>query len=140
MNTPASRFPAPVQSPVALKPASREPAQGVDKDRRPSIISEGFICEGSIKSDGLLNLDGSFNGEIHVGELVIGPNGRVNGAVRCQTISIRGVFEGAIHCEQLVVSSGARVNAKIFYRSLEVAAGALLAGEFFCAEGGAPVG
>jgi len=131
MNTPNRATPPTASSnPLAgrlLAAAEELPTKG----QKSSIISEGFNCEGSIKSDGLLNLDGSFKGEIHVDELVIGPNGKVIGAVRCRTISVRGHFDGALHCQHISVLNNARVDGRIFYRTLEIASGARVTGEFF---------
>ena len=61
-----------------------------------------------------------------------------NGAVECETASIRGKFEGDLTCtERLVVRSTGRIIGKIRYRQLEVERGGELSGDVQMIQGGA---
>jgi cytoskeletal protein CcmA (bactofilin family) len=108
----------------SLQPGTRD-----NVGTKSTVICEGFEFKGKIKFAGVLNLDGNFDGEMDVQELVVGPNGKIMGEVRCTTLTVRGNFDGKAHCKQFTVGSTGRVNAEISYRSMQVAPGAILAGK-----------
>lgn len=108
---------------------SQRPVLRDGKAAKSTVICDGFEFTGKIKFAGVLNLDGDFVGELDVHELVVGPNGKVSGEVRCSALTVRGKFEGKANCDQLTVGSTGRINAAITYRSMQVAPGAVLAGQ-----------
>ena len=60
----------------------------------------------------------------------IAQSGTFNGALECETASIRGKFEGDLTChERLVVRANGRVIGKIRYRQLEVERGGEISGD-----------
>ena len=119
----------------AAKVAGRD---GTTKTLKSAILCEGFDFSGKIRSAGMLNLDGTFRGEIAVSELIIGPNGKVFGSVQCQTLTVRGAFEGDAQCDQLILGGSSVVNADIHYRGLQVASGAIVSGELRLIDDNAP--
>jgi len=112
-----------------LPSSSMQPVARDNIGTKSTVICEGFEFKGKIKFAGVLNLDGNFDGEMDVHELVVGPNGKIMGEVRCTTLTVRGSFDGKAHCKQFTVGSTGRVNAEITYRSMQVAPGAILAGK-----------
>jgi len=102
---------------------------------RPSIISEGFSFTGDITADHVLHVEGRIEGKIHVGAVVVGPNGCVKGSVRCTRFHVKGVFEGILECEELELESSARVDGTIEYRVLNVQRGAVVRGEMIVRRG-----
>ena len=55
---------------------------------RLGVISEGFECEGSIRFDGPLQLDGRFKGTMSVKSLTIGKTGDCEADLRCKSFPI----------------------------------------------------
>lgn len=96
---------------------------------KPSVISEGFEMRGDIMSNGILHVDGRVVGSITCESIHITGNGVVEGTVRCATFNVKGRFKGTATCERLVVNATAHVHADLYYRSLSVAAGAVIQGE-----------
>lgn len=115
---PPSRSPEPVKAAAPTPPALK-----------PGVISEGFECEGRIKFGGLLHLDGTFKGDLSVGNLTIGNNGHCEGSVSCSVLTIKGHFEGTAVCEELEIDPSAIVRANIQYGRIRVAAGAEVTGK-----------
>lgn len=107
---------------------SEVPAIGADSTK-PSVISEGFEMRGDIVSNGILHVDGRVQGNITCESIHITGNGVVEGQVRCATLNVKGRFKGTATCERLVVNATAQVHADLYYRSLSVAAGAVIQGE-----------
>ncbi len=89
---------------------------------RLGVISEGFECEGSIRFDGPLQLDGRFKGTMSVKSLTIGKSGDCEADLRCKTLVVRGRFNGKAVCEELEVATGAVIVADITYDRIRVAA------------------
>ncbi len=63
--------------PPVMNDLSRKPLSAADEASRNrlGVISEGFECEGSIRFDGPLQLDGRFKGTMSVKSLTIGKTG-----------------------------------------------------------------
>lgn len=95
-----------------------------------TIIGEGTVCEGIIKTAGSLRLDGDFKGEIGVqGDLVVGENAAVEATIVAKNIYVGGYVQGNIQTEGKVdlTSSGAFLG-DMLVGHLNVEEGALFKG------------
>lgn len=103
---------------------SRKPLSAADEASRNrlGVISEGFECEGSIRFDGPLQLDGRFKGTMSVKSLTIGKSGDCEADLRCKSLVVRGRFTGKAVCEELEVATGAIILADATYGRIRVAA------------------
>lgn len=125
-------FPLRPELPISRPPEMPKPSTSLSSEPpslKPGVISEGFECEGKIKFGGLLHLDGSFKGDLAVGNLTIGSNGHCIGNVICGVLTVKGHFEGTAECEELEIDPGAIVRANIKYGRIRVAAGAEVTGK-----------
>ena len=121
--------------PVPPQPVDSLPAKrglSVLESNKPSVISEGFSMTGDILSGGILHIEGKINGKIKAESINIGPRGRVDGQLDCDTLHIKGVFSGSAVCDELVVADNASVKGRVTYRSVAISRGAMIEGELLC--------
>ena len=101
-----------------------------------NILSEGTVIKGDITADGDIRIDGILNGNIEAkGRLVIGPKGKVEGEINCNTIEVSGYIKGKINVSELLtMKSSAEINGDIVAGKLSVEPGSLFTGT--CSMGG----
>jgi cytoskeletal protein CcmA (bactofilin family) len=90
----------------------------------PSIISTGLAVKGNLSTDGELQIDGSVEGDIVAGKLIIGEHAKVKGEVTAETVIVRGELSGCIRARVVELSPTARVQGDVWHESLAIEAGA----------------
>ncbi|WP_417475868.1 bactofilin family protein [Maricaulis sp.] len=98
------------------------------KSRAPSILSGDLVLTGSIVSEGEVQLDGSVDGDIRAGSLIIGEDAVVNGEVYAETVVIRGKVSGSVRARQVQLAATARIEGDIVHAALSVESGAFFDG------------
>ena len=97
---------------------------------KPSIISEGFTFEGTITSDGVLNIAGTVRGKITAKSVLIDSTGQVDGELNSEQLVIKGQLKGDVNCEDLNVGPIAHVDGNISYKYIHIQRGGKVAGKF----------
>lgn len=97
---------------------------------KPSIISEGFIFEGTITSDGILNIAGTVRGKITAKSVLIDASGHVDGELNSDQLVIKGHLKGEVNCEDLNVGPLAHVDGTISYKYIHIQRGGKVSGKF----------
>ncbi|QWD64667.1 polymer-forming cytoskeletal protein [Polynucleobacter sp. MWH-UH2A] len=97
---------------------------------KPSIISEGFTFEGTITSDGVLNIAGTVRGKITAKSVLIDSSGQVDGELNSEQLVIKGQLKGDVNCEDLNVGPLAYVDGNISYKYIHIQRGGKVAGKF----------
>ena len=111
----------------AQPPPRPTPAPGAEK----TIIGEHIAIEGQIKGEEHLVIEGVVKGQVEMEKhnLTVGLNGRVDGDIRAQNVSIRGRFKGTINAlGKVEVSQEADFFGDIKARSISVEDGAYFKG------------
>lgn len=90
----------------------------------PSIISADVMMTGNISSGGEIQFDGTLEGDIQAGSLIIGEHASVKGEVICETVMVRGRVEGGIRAKTVSLASSAYIQGDILHSSLSVESGA----------------
>ena len=106
---------------------SVKPANG---NLKPSIISEGFTFEGTITSDGVLNIAGTVRGKITAKSVLIDASGRVDGELNSDQLVIKGQLKGEVNCEDLNIGPLAHVDGSITYKYIHIQRGSKVSGKF----------
>jgi len=90
-------------------------------------ISKKSTFKGSIISEGDFRIDGTVEGDLTTeGKVIIGPDGRVLGKMKCANADIEGVFKGRLEVKKsLCLKPTARVSGDVFMESLTVQPGAV---------------
>ena len=114
--------PSPLRPPVSQERYTNE---------KKTTIGERITIEGSIRGEENLLIEGAMKGNIEMGKynFAIGPNGRVEGEIRAQNVSINGNFKGTIKAlGKVAVSKEADFNGEIKAKSFSVEDGAYFKG------------
>lgn len=93
-------------------------------------IVEGTSFTGEITCDSNIRIDGKFHGDMDTkGRLVIGPQGSVEGTIRCQNCEVEGRLKGRVEVEDLLSLKGSSVvEGEIHYGQISIEPGAKLSG------------
>ncbi|MBW2450289.1 MAG: polymer-forming cytoskeletal protein [Deltaproteobacteria bacterium] len=114
-------------------PSSLGPTVGQERysGEETTIIGERITIEGSIRGEENLVIEGAMKGTIEMGkhDFSIGPNGRVDGEIHAQNVSIDGLFKGTIKAlGKVAVTKKADFNGEIKAKSFSVEDGAYFKG------------
>lgn len=92
-----------------------------------NTLVNGTVIEGTIKSESDIRVDGIIKGSLNCNaKVIIGPNGFVEGEVRCQNAVIEGKFDGVLQVSELLnVRESAKVNGEVSTNKLIVQSGAV---------------
>jgi cytoskeletal protein CcmA (bactofilin family) len=89
-----------------------------------SLVADGVRLTGNLETTGDLHFDGTLEGDVRVGLLVIGETGCINGSIHADTVEIRGQVKGVICARKVKLWASARVDADISHTELAIDAGA----------------
>ena len=96
--------------------------------QRGKLIAKGLKIVGSVTAEGLVQVDGQIDGELHCTLLVIARGARVNGTVAAKRVVVDGKVEGPIQGGEVVLKSQAHVVGDVHYQSLAIESGAYFDG------------
>jgi cytoskeletal protein CcmA (bactofilin family) len=95
---------------------------------RGTVIADGLRIVGQVTAEGLVEVNGRIEGELHCTSLVIARGAHVGGIVAAERIIVDGKVEGPIHGGDVVLKSQAHVVGDIHHRTLTVERGAFFDG------------
>ena len=93
-----------------------------------TVIAKGLKIVGSVTAEGLVEVHGQIEGELHGTSLVIARGASVVGTVVAQRIVVDGNVEGPIQGGEVVLKSHANVTGDIRHQSLTIENGAVFEG------------
>ncbi len=95
-----------------------------------NTIAQDTRIKGNIESNGDIRLDGQLEGDIDCkGRVVIGPEAKVKGTIRCKNGEIMGLIEGEIIVADLLsLKSTANISGDLTMGKLSVEPGARFVG------------
>lgn len=95
----------------------------------PSIISADMNVAGNLVGDGVMQIDGTVDGDVRCAEVTIGRTAQVCGHVECDTVHVHGTVTGEIRARSVSLSASARVTGDIQHEELSIEAGAYMEGK-----------
>ena len=100
------------------------------RSEEATVISKGVKIEGKLSCSGNIRLDGEVQGDISSqGVVIIGENGKVNGQINADSITIGGRVAGTLKAkDKVVLESKANLKGDIITKILMVEAGAIFNG------------
>ena len=100
-------------------------------DWTDTVIAQSATLNGYLKSDGLVRVYGSFEGDIEsTGTVIVGKAGKVNGNISGKDIAIAGTVVGNISASgKIEIYQGGRVLGDITASNLKIEDGALFSGQ-----------
>jgi len=96
--------------------------------RQGTVIAKGLKIVGSVTAEGLVEINGQIDGELHCTSLVIARGAQVTGTVAAERVVVDGKVEGPIQAGEVILKSQAHVVGDIHHQSLAVESGAYFDG------------
>ena len=96
--------------------------------QRGTVIAKGLKIVGSVTAEGLVEVNGQIDGELHCTSLVIARGAHVNGIVAAERVVVDGKVEGPIQGGDVILKSQAHVVGDIHHQSLAIERGAYFDG------------
>ena len=100
--------------------------------RRGTIIAEGLRIKGSVLAEGLVEVNGNIEGDVHCTALFVSPTAAINGGIEADRVVVNGRVEGSIRGSEVVLKSRAHVVGDIQHHYLSVECGAYFDGRSIC--------
>ena len=98
-------------------------------DKTLTVIAQGAVVNGKLKTTGKIIIHGSLEGEISSSEfLTVAPAGVVDAIISSRYIYVNGQVRGTLHTETLHLDTQARLVGDVHTRSLQITEGAFFQG------------
>ena len=96
--------------------------------RRGTVIDEGLKIVGNVTAEGLVEIKGHIEGDLHCSSLLISPKAHVSGAIVAERVIVNGSVAGPIQGGAVILKSHAHVVGDIQHQSLAIESGAYFDG------------
>jgi cytoskeletal protein CcmA (bactofilin family) len=106
------------------------PAAATSKKAVPSVISSELHILGNLLTDGVVDIDGSVEGNIKADQVTVRPNGKISGDIVAQAVHVYGNVRGMIRAHAVHLYSSCHVEGVIMHQSLSVEDGAFVDAKF----------
>jgi cytoskeletal protein CcmA (bactofilin family) len=104
--------------------------------RGGTVIGSGLKILGNVTAEGLIEVNGHIEGDLHCTSLVISPSAHIVGSISAERVVVNGRVEGPIHGGDVVLKSQAHVVGDIHHQSLTIEKGAHFIGRAAQAQAG----
>lgn len=94
----------------------------------PSIISADLVVNGTLTSQGDIQIDGRVEGDVRSVGLVIGDKAVINGEIFAEDVTVRGRVQGSIRARKVLLCSTCHVEGNILHEAFAVETGAFFEG------------
>src|SRR6476659_8935693 len=96
--------------------------------QRRTVIAKGLKIVGRVTAEGLVEINGQIEGELHCTSLIISRQAHVVGTIQAERVVVNGTVEGPIEGKSVVLKSQAHVVGDIHHQSLAIEKGASFSG------------
>jgi cytoskeletal protein CcmA (bactofilin family) len=103
--------------------------------RGRTVIGDGLKILGNVTAEGLIEINGQIEGDIHCTSLIVSPKGRIVGSITAEQVVVNGKVEGPIQGGDVVLKSQAHVVGDIHHQTLTIEKGASFDGRATQAHG-----
>ena len=118
----APSIPVPAASPMINVTSALSGASVIGSDL--TILGRDI----TIISQGLLQIDGEVQGNLHGREIVVGEHARVSGTVTADSVIVRGQVHGTVRGQRVALQTNALVSGEIHHQTLSIEQGATFEG------------
>ena len=95
---------------------------------RGTVIAKGLKIVGTVTAEGLVEVNGQVDGELHCTSLIISRGAQVSGTIAAGRVVVDGRVEGPIQGGDVILKSQAHVIGDIHHQSLSIESGAFFDG------------
>ena len=103
--------------------------------RGGTVIGNGLKIVGSVTAEGLVEVNGQVEGDLHCTSLIVSPTAQIVGSITAEQVVVDGKVEGPIQGGDVVLKSQAHVVGDIHHQSLTIEKGAYFDGRAAQARG-----
>jgi cytoskeletal protein CcmA (bactofilin family) len=96
--------------------------------RGRTVIGDGLKILGHVTADGLVEVNGQIEGDLHCTSLFVSPKAHIVGSVTAERVVVNGKVEGPIQGGDVLLKSQAHVVGDIHHQSLTIEKGAYFDG------------
>lgn len=93
-----------------------------------SFIGSEVTITGNVNASGDIHVDGTIEGDLTCGQLILGGSGRVKGNITAQRATLGGTVEGSVNAGELLVERSAQLSGDLSYDSVSIETGAKVDG------------
>jgi cytoskeletal protein CcmA (bactofilin family) len=93
---------------------------------RGTVVAEGLKIKANVTAEGLVEVNGRIDGELHCTLLILTRKAHVTGAIAADRVLVNGKVEGPIQAADVVLKSQAHVVGDIRHQTLTIERGAPL--------------
>ena len=93
-----------------------------------TVIAEGLKIVGSVTAEGLVEVNGQIEGELHCASLIVSRKAQIAGTITAERVVVDGRVEGPIQGGEVVLKSKAHVVGDVHHQSLAIEKGAYFQG------------
>jgi cytoskeletal protein CcmA (bactofilin family) len=117
-----------------LKSSKRANASGLTAAGKPSaavsVISQSMHILGNIvQEDGMVDLDGTLDGNVRCTTLTVRANGIIKGEIEATNVFVYGRVEGLIKARQVSLFAGCHIEGIVMHEQLSIEDGAFIDGK-----------
>jgi cytoskeletal protein CcmA (bactofilin family) len=103
--------------------------------RGGTVIGNGLKIVGTVTAEGLVEVNGQVEGDLHCTSLIVSPTAQIVGSITAEQVVVDGKVEGPIQGGDVVLKSKAHVVGDIHHQSLTIEKGAYFDGRATQAHG-----
>lgn len=103
--------------------------------RGGTVIGHGLKIVGNVTAEGLVEVNGQIEGDVHCTSLIVSPKAQIVGSINAERVVVNGRVEGPIQGGEVVLKSRAHVVGDVRHRSLTIEKGAYFDGRAAQAKG-----
>jgi cytoskeletal protein CcmA (bactofilin family) len=96
--------------------------------RGGTVIGDGLTILGSVTAEGLVEVNGQIEGDLHCTSIIISRKAQIVGRITAERVVVDGRVEGPIQGGEVILKSQAHVIGDIHHQSLTIEKGAYLDG------------
>lgn len=110
------------------KPDTKKPAPA-KKGAFPTVVTREMHILGNIVSDGVIDFDGTIDGNIRCQMLTVRGHGKVNGEIIADTVLVYGKVVGLIRSRHAHLFSSCHIEGIVMHESITIEDGAFIDGK-----------
>lgn len=99
------------------------------KAASPSVISKDMHVLGTIVSDGMVDCDGTIDGNVRCHTLTVRESGVIKGDVTADTVLVYGKINGLIRAKTVQLFATCHIEGIVMHESLSIEDGAFIDGK-----------
>lgn len=101
----------------------------VSEQNISTLIGEGCVITGDVKSKNSIRIDGRVDGNVIVEqELTVGDKGVINGDVKTQDVLVYGLINGSVDSKKLNLKPKGKIKGSITTQNIHMEPGAIYNG------------